>query len=312
MPQTPDHSPAATPAEARATWHGKEIAGVVILVGFVALFFRFLARQGEYSAVESPEDWGHSFLIPLISGGLIWRQREKILSTPTATFWPGLLPLALGVVCYFYFVMGIPNHMLQGASMLLTLAGVCLLVLGPAVFRYLFLPIAYLAFAVTISEMVMNAVTFRLQLLATKGAWLLLKVISLPGNWFLVEASGNTLEVLHKGRSIPLNVAEACSGMRMVIAFIALAAAIALFQCKHWWQRAAVILLAVPVAILMNVIRVAVLGLASIGDVDLAAGNAHMIIGTLLLVPGLFLFLGCVWVLERLIAEPTAGNGGKP
>jgi len=276
----------------------------LIAVAFAGLFFRFFRQQIEFSTTFI-DDWGHAFVIPVISGVMVWRKREELARTAAEPFWPGVLPLVLGVVCYFYFTVGISNHMLQGAAMLLCLAGLVLVVLGVGAFQLLFLPIAYLAFGVTISEQVMISITFQLQTLAAKGAWLLLKIISLPGSWFLVESSGNTLVLTHNGRDLPLNVAEACSGMRMVIAFIALAAAVAIFSCRHWWQRVAVVMLAVPVALLMNIVRVAVLGLASLADADLAAGNAHMLIGTLLLVPGLFLFLGLVGALKRLVREPS-------
>jgi exosortase/archaeosortase family protein len=97
--------------------------------------------------------------------------------------------------------------------------------------------------------------------------------------------------------------------MRMVIAFLALGAAVAVLACSEWWQRILLILLATPIALLLNVVRVVVLAMLSLIDPDLATGDVHMLIGTLLLVPGLFLFLGVVWALNRVIAddEPTAG-----
>lgn len=300
----------ARDAEATRAW----IVAGLLGAAFVALYFRWFRMQGEFS-IDKPDDWGHAFLIPVISGAMLWRLRDRIATLEARPFWPGVLPLVLGVMCYLFFMLGVSNHMLQGFSMILCMAGVTLLVMGLETFRIAFLPLAYLLCGITISEQIMNAVTFQLQLLATKGGWLLLHLISLPGNWFFVESAGNTLEVQHNGRSIPLNVAEACSGMRMVIAFIALAAAVGIFTCKHWWQRIAVVMLAVPVSILMNVVRVAVLALASIGDVDLAAGNAHMIIGTVLLIPGMGLFLLSVWALKRIVVDPedeAAAKAARP
>lgn len=275
----------------------------VLLAAFVALYFRWFSKQAEFSW-DRLDDWGHAFVVPVIAGAMVYTQRERLRDVVSKPFWPGLLPLMLGIMCYFYFVVGVPNHMLQGLAMILCLSGTVLMVLGKDVFRVAFLPLLYLVFGITISEQVMIKVTFQLQLLATQGAWLLLKVISLPGSWFMVDANGNLLEIFYKGRTIPLNVAEACSGMRMVIAFIALAGAIAVFGVRHWWQRIAVLLLAVPVALFMNIIRVAVLGLLSIGDINLAAGNIHMLIGTLLLIPGMFLFLAAVWALKRIVVDP--------
>ncbi len=277
-------------------------------LAFALLFWRWFVTQGRHS-LENMQDWGHAFVIPLISGYLAWRVRDVILAAPTVPFWPGLSPLLLGVMSYFFFIVGVSNHMLQGAAMILALSGLVLLVGGPVLFRALFLPIAFLGFGITISEQVMIKITFELQLLASQGAYLVLSILAAT-KWFFVEVDGNTLKMVHEGKEIPLNVAEACSGMRMVIAFLALGAAVAVLACKEWWQRILLVLLATPIALLLNVVRVVVLALLSLIDPDLATGDVHMLIGPLLLVPGLFLFLGVVWALNRVISDD--GDAGTP
>jgi exosortase len=284
----------------------------MLSAAFILLFWRWFETQGHHS-IENLQDWGHAFAIPLISGYLAWRERDAILRTPVVAFWPGLCPLLLGVVSYFFFIVGVSNHMLQGAAMILALCGLVMLVGGPGLFRALFLPIAFLAFGVTISEQVMIKVTFQLQLLASHGSFLVLSVLAAT-KLFFVEVDGNTIKMLYEGREIPLNVAEACSGMRMVIAFLALGAAVAVLACQEWWQRILLVMLAIPVALLLNVVRVVVLALLSLIDPDLASGDVHMLIGTLLLVPGLFMFLGLVWTLNRVIADdaPKVVAKAKP
>lgn len=274
-----------------------------LLVAFVGVFWRWFFNQHQHSSGKL-EDWGHAYAIPFISLYLVWMRRDELLKLPVRTFWPGLAPFLLGIVSYFFCVVGIKNHMLQGFSMILCLFGMLLLLLGPAMMRVLFLPIGFLGFGVTLAEKVMINITFQLQLVASQGAWILLSLLG-PIFGYRVDVNGNTLEMLtNSGQTIPLNVAEACSGMRMVIAFIALGAAVALISCRHWWQRVALLLLAAPVAVFMNVIRVAVLGLLSLIDPQLAGGDFHMFIGTLLLIPGLGLFLAIVWALNKAVADP--------
>lgn len=273
---------------------------VLLAVAFCAMFFRWIFKQHEHS-FGALEDWGHAYAIPFLSLYMIWLKREEISRLEARPFWPGLAPFLLGLMCYLFFIVGVPNHMLQGVSLILTLQAVALLVVGPSIFRHLFLPIAFLIFSVTLSEQIMIKVTFQLQLIASKGAWVMLSVIGTIFG-FLVDLDGNTLSV----GGNKLNVAEACSGMRMVVAFYALAATVATLGCRHWWQRVALLLLAAPVAIFMNVIRVAILGLLSLGNVNLAAGEAHMLIGTLLLIPSLGLFLAVVWTLNKLVSDDDA------
>ncbi len=291
---------------AGAAWAG------VLAVGFAALFYRWLWQQGVIS-VKHLEDWGHALAVPAISGYLLWRERERVARTPVRVFWPALVVFLLGIVSYVFCVIHVRNHMLQGASMVLTLGGMVLWLTGPAMLRTVFLPIAYLLLGITIAEAIMLDVTFRLQLLASKGAWLMLNLIGQPFGWFGVEIEGNTLEIItSSGEILPMNVAEACSGMRMVVAFYALAGIVALLGTKDWWQRIALMLLAGPVAVLMNMVRVAVLGLLMLVDEDLAAGDAHMVIGTLLLFPSLLVFMGVVKILNKIVepgAKATPGGG---
>lgn len=302
--QTLTNEPTQTRVLGLFTREGVSI-GLICLVGFGLVFFRWFLHQGQIS-IAHMQDWGHSFVIPLIAGYMIWQRREQIARTSTSVFWPALVPFLLGILAYAYNLFMVRNHMLQGLSMILSLGSLVLLMLGPGVFRYLFLPIAYLVLMITIAESIMLAVTFKLQLLASQGSWLLLNLIGSPFGWFSVDIDGNTLQILtSSGETLPMNVAEACSGMRMVVAFYALAVAVALLGSSQWWQRIALVLLAGPVAIFMNIVRVTVLGLLMLVNPDLASGDAHTLIGTILLVPSLGLFLGLAWILNRLISEPA-------
>ncbi|MEM1165858.1 MAG: exosortase/archaeosortase family protein [Planctomycetota bacterium] len=299
----------------RGDWTAAALA-ITLSVPLLVLFWTFIDRQlgisfepfgwqGGTSWVK-PEDWGHSYLVPLISAYYVWLHRDKIQRATTTVFWPGVLPLLLGVLCYFYFTIIFSNHMFQGAAFALTLSGVVLTLLGPRVFALLFFPIAFLMLGVTVSEAVMIQLTFKLQQIAAAGSFVMLNIVGIE-----TQLIGNQLHPIDpfSGDALPpLNVAEACSGMRMVIAFVALSTAFAFFGCTEWWQRISVISLGVPVAIFMNVIRVALLGVLSLIDPELAGGQAHMVIGMILLVPSFLLFMGCVWVLQRIItpADPSA------
>ena len=283
-------------------------AAAVLLIAFVAMFWQVLDRQAQISATRF-EDWGHAFLVPIISGFLVWQSRERLARVRPRVFWPALPVVLLAIVVYFQSVVLVRSHFPQGLSMLLAAYGSALLLLGPGVLRHLFLPIAFLVFGITLPEKVMYEITFQLQMVASQGAWVMLSVLGAVLG-FETLAEGNVLTMLtDDGRELPLNVAEACSGMRMVVAFYALAAGFALGACREWWQRIALILLAAPIAVLMNIVRVAVLGLLSLVDPNLADGNAHTVIGTILLFPSIALFFGVVAALNKIV-QPDAGAKG--
>jgi exosortase len=294
------------PAPARPFWTPEGIVAASLLaLAYFALYFRWFYTQHLISSTYLA-DWGHAYAVPLISGYLVWNRREELRAVRFRTFWPGLAPLLLGIGSYVFFVTNRfkGGHMVQGWAALLSLGSLLLLMLGPRAFRIFFLPTMFLVVGVQVSQKVMNDLTAPLQVIASNGAYLVLNVLGAIFG-FTVDVNGTVLTLVSSaGRTIPLNVAEACAGMRMVIAFIALAGATALLGCREWWQRIALMLLAVPVAIVVNIGRVAVLGLLSLADQDLSTGNAHTLIGELLLIPGLGLFLLVVWTLNRLMKEP--------
>lgn len=302
MTQAPSTSPTTAPAGPRQGLGSHlrartALMALPLLAAFVWLFHEWFLRQHMFSTSEKfGEDWKHVYLVPLVSLYMLYQSKDAVLRAKPALYWPGLLPLFAGVLVYYFYLIAGKVHMLAGGGMLLTLFGIILLFSGPSLMRLLFIPIAYLGFGMTVSESVMNDITFPLQRIAAIGSHWMLSVL------YTTEINGNTLNiVLESGREIPLNIAEACSGMRMVIAFVALGAAVAFIACNEWWQRVAVLLLAVPVAIFVNVLRITSLGVASIVNPDFAAGDAHIFIGTLWLIPGFFLYMGVVWALNRVV-----------
>lgn len=279
----------------------------LLAVGIAALFWDWLLRQNRFSSEQS-EDWSHAYLVPVISLYMVYQRRRELAALAARTYWPGVVPLLTGVACYFYFTLtAAPGvHLFQGLSLVLVVTGIVLTLFGARMFNHLAFPCAYLGFAVTVPEMVMNYVTFKLQIIATQGAHVLLLMLGQT-----VDRSGNTLTIFTaSGEQIPLNVAEACSGMRMVVAFLALGVAVAYISCPKWWQRAALILLATPVALLTNVVRVASLGLASRVNSGFAEGEAHTLIGVLWLVPGFLVYMLIAWALKNIVRDDRDRRGG--
>ncbi|HZW06241.1 MAG TPA: exosortase/archaeosortase family protein, partial [Phycisphaerales bacterium] len=280
---------------------------LLLSAAVVWAFWAFFYRQHLFSS--NGQDWSHAYMVPLISGFLIWQNRREIAATKPQVFWPGLIPLAMSVPCYLLFQLGsLSTHMGQGWAMILAVFGLCLLLTGPRMMRLLFLPVCYLAFGVTVAEMVMIKLTFVLQGIAAQGGWIALNLIGVR-----TDIDGYTLTVFDSsGKSFPLNIAEACSGMRMVIAFAALGVAVALVSLRHWWQRIALILTGLPVAVGMNIVRVAVLGVATLYDPEFAKGDAHMFIGFGLLVVAFFIFMGIAALLKRTVHEGPVKLGPAP
>jgi len=290
------------------------IGGFILAVPFTWLFWDFLYRQVRF-AWQQQADWGHTLIIPLIAGYLAYTQREKLLASPFRTAWTGLLPIVVGVGLYAMFTLGpqvLHHHNLRGAAVGCTIFGLVLLFFGWRSMRYLWFPTLYLIiFSQTVSEGFMKRVTYPLQDLAAWGAHKTLILFGID-----VSIDGNVLNVMHAGKLIPLNVAEACSGMRMVMAFFALGAAMAFLGLKYNWQRITLVLLGLPTALAVNILRVVTLAVLAMFDTGFAAGEFHSMIGLIWLIPAFLIYLGLMTVLRKMMIDeetaPTAQAPARP
>jgi exosortase len=277
-------------------------AGVLLVAALVAVFWFFFYAQVR-SAYLYPSDWGHTLVIPILSGYFIWLKRHEILAEPFKPAWSGLLLMLIGIGIYFLGYLG-PKSLLvhsnaRGAGVGMTVFGIALLLFGWRAMRYLWFPLLYwVLFGQTISDGILKPVTERMQDVAARGAWVLLNLVGID-----TEREGNVLNVYSGGEKKPLNVAEACSGMRMLLAFLALGVAIAHTGLDRWWQKGLLIAAGIPVAIGVNILRVMTLGVLSLWNINFAAGNFHHVVGLVWLLPAFVLYLGILWVLRNVIIE---------
>ncbi len=286
----------------RATWSREALLAAAVLSGIcLFLFWNFLSRQARW-AIDMQADWGHTLVIPLIAGYFVYLRREQLLAKPFRTTWVGLVPVVLGVFIYMVSNVGplvLHHHNVMGFGVWLTLTGLVLLFTGFRAFAWLIFPLAYVfVFGQTISDRLMTIVTYPMQDITARGSAVALELIG----WD-IRREGNTIFVLDGSREIPLNIAEACSGMRMLMAFLALGVAMAFTGLKYTWQRIMLVVLAVPTAIFVNILRVMTLAMLSVVDVEFAAGDFHTFIGLVWLVPAFFIYLGLLWILRHLVVE---------
>ncbi len=287
------------------------LAGAIAVAALLLVnFWHFLSAQFLW-AVTNPADWGHTLVIPLIAGWFVYLNRDALAAAmPFRTAWTGLLPVVLGLAIYMFCWLGPPtlrHHNLQGAGFSITLFGLVLLFFGWRAMRVLWFPLAYVCvFGQTISGKLMNYITFPLQDLTSRGAFVLLNIIGVD-----TDRTGNILTVWDGGVEKSLNIAEACSGMRMLMAFLALGVAMAYTGFSRFWQRSLLIVLGVPIAILVNILRVVTLGLLSLYNTDFAAGEFHKLVGLLWLVPAFLMYLAISWTLRHMVVEshPAAAGG---
>lgn len=274
----------------------------IIGVLFIAFHWHFIYKT--FRIGISDADWSHVVIIPLISLYYVHLNRKQIFAATSRTCWWGLPFIIAGIAGYVLGIYPIRNDMAMGYSMIMTLFGIVLLLLGPGMMRHLWFPIVFLAFFIKVSDAIWSVVASKMQNIAAYGAVVLLDLTSGLTD-MNADLRGNTIDLDYfaNGEHVikPMNVAEACAGMRMLMAFLALGVALAFLFPRQWWQRLIMVLMAAPIAIFVNAARVAVLGWLHLIDPSLAEGDFHIFVGMLMLLPAAGLLMLVGWCLDKVI-----------
>jgi len=187
--------------------------------------------------------------------------------------------------------------------------GLVLLMFGWPVSKLAWFPIAYLVLAIPLPGWMFFQVTLPLRRIASIVAGTLLNL--LPG--VFTEVNGVVIEYEHMGQTGSLNIEEACSGMRLMMAFVALGVAVAYLGKRPLWHRVLLVAFCVPIAVFCNMIRVFTTGVIHIyGDKDLSQGTAHELLGLAMLPIALGLFSFAGWILNNLFVDASEEESAKP
>lgn len=242
------------------------------------------------------QDWlansdnSHGFIVPLVAGYFAWGRRDRLGATPVEDSWWGCLMLILALLAYVVSVAGglaFPARVM----MVLSLFGLVWGVLGRATIRVLAFPILFLLFMIPMPYSLVNLVSGPLQLFATRISAALIDAVSIP-----VFRDGNMLYFV----STQLEVAEACSGIRSIIALSMLAVAFASLSPAGWKGKMTLILMAIPIAMAANIIRVAGTGILAhfFGD-RVARGFLHEFSGVAIFILGFAALFGIFSLINR-------------
>jgi exosortase len=224
---------------------------------FVYLFYNEIETIVRKWLTDS--SWSHGFLIPLFSLYFIDQAKSEILNLRTKPNYLGLFFLIFGILFYFFNVISPSGYgYFRPISMIATLGAIVLFLGGWRLVKYTWLPIMFLVFAVPLPDRIYFRLTYPMQELSAKVTGVLLNLVS----GMEATVSGVLIDVIYKGQRLdpPLNVAEACSGMRLLMAFLALGVAMAYLHYRPIWQRIILLASTIPIAIFCNIVRVTTTG----------------------------------------------------
>jgi exosortase len=244
---------------------------VVVALTAVGLLLCYASTlRGMFDQWSNDEDMSHGFVVPIVILWIVWREREWWRALPAEPSWWGLPVLVVGDGMQFVAVLG-AGLFASSVAFLISIIGAILSLGGFAWLRALALPLLLALFMLPKLALVYDPVTLPMQLLASRMAAGILSAVGIG-----VIREGSILDVA--GRRVA--VVEACNGIRYLLSLGFMAVVFAYLSDPKPWMRTALLVAAVPIAIVANALRVAAAGWAP----SLAAGTPHAVSGWILFV----------------------------
>jgi exosortase len=267
-------------------WPGSResmIAAALSALAFVILFAR--PAQLLFDAWWNDPNSGHGLLLGPLSLYLAWKsgRAPKAMAQPLL----GVAILLAAVLFRYAADLAAELFILRG-SMIMAAAGLVVFYAGMRQLLHWWLPFVLLALSIPIPEVVLNSVALPLQFTASRIGAALLEWRHIP-----VMLTGNVIRI--PGQE--LFVAEACSGLRSLTALLSLSVLLGAMFLRYWPIRIVLLLLAIPIAVIINGVRIFVTGFLvlfispEMGEGFMHTSEGMVMFGAAFLVTGLVTWL---------------------
>lgn len=263
--------------------------GIVMAILFRELLFGCINRW------TTEPQYSHGFAIPLMAVGLGWYSRNKFLPGVARSNIFGLSMIVSGIIghvaaIYFYV------EAIDAISFIVAACGTTLLIWGRRAFMALWSSVLFLGFMLPLPFQIERALSDPLQVLgASEAAWYI-QACGIPA-----IAQGNIILM----GDTQLGVAEACSGLRMLMVFFAISTAAVIVSKRTGWEKMLILFSAIPIALICNVLRIVATAIAhqSLGR-EIADLVFHDVSGWLMMPLAMLLLFLELKLLDVLFIEP--------
>jgi exosortase D (VPLPA-CTERM-specific) len=259
-----------------------------------ALVMAFVTYFGGLSDLvtrwNKQEEYGHGYFIPLITLWFLWARKDALIASISAASWAGPALIAIGSVGLLLGELSAIYILIQ-LGFLLVVLGLVLAYGGKSLLRVSCVPIAFLLFAIPLPYFVGAQLSWRLQILSSE---LGVSILRLLGNSVYLE--GNVIDLgIYK-----LQVVEACSGLRYLYPLLSIGFLIGYMYKAKVWKRALVFLSTIPITVMMNSVRIAMVGiLVNQWGNSMAEGFLHYFEGWIVFMICLLILVAEVMLLEK-------------
>lgn len=239
-------------------------------------------------------------LVPFAALYLVWHDRDALRKLAIRPCWWGLLLIAVAFRAR-YFGLDRMYESAERYSLLLTIVGAVLLTAGwRRAWRAKWI-LLFLFLMIPLPGRVHNMISGPLQTYATTGTVFVLELFGMT-----VSREGNSMLL---NDSVPIAVAEACSGLRMLTAFIVVSFVLAYIANRPTWQKVTLVASSIPIAIVCNLARLSATAvLFVVADSATAKTFFHDFAGVSMMPLAVALMVAELWLMQALTmpdAEPS-------
>ena len=242
-------------------------------LGLLFLAAYWAPLQGLFHIWQTNEDYSYGPLIPLVSLYILWEKRSELALVERRANWLLFPPLCAMLLLSLYGVLGSSGNIALPSIpiLLLLFAAFCF---GTGLARRLLLPLGFLIFMIPVPAVLERTLGMYLKSVSSVLGTQVVRSCGIP-----VFLSGNVIDL----GVTQLQVVDACNGLRYLFPLIATGVAYAYLMERVVWKRVCLVLATVPIAILINGLRIGVTGvLANRFGVAAAEGFFHDFTGWVL------------------------------
>lgn len=276
----------------RGDWAGPALLALAVLAALPLM----LPGLAELGRVWLTPEYSHGPIIPLVAAFLLMRElaRGPEIFDPAPRRWPGVLLLALAVaVAVFGTLVTIPD--IVAYALILWVGALVLIGFGWRRGRAHWAPVLHLVFMLPLPQVLYWQVSIFLQLVSSQIGVGLIRAAGVP-----VYLDGNVIDL----GIYQLQVAEACSGLRYLFPILSFSYLFAVLYRGPLWHKALLLLLAAPVTVMMNAVRIGIIGiLVDRYGIGQAEGFLHVFEGWVIFALSVAILFGVAWLLLRLSGD---------
>jgi exosortase D (VPLPA-CTERM-specific) len=261
------------------------VAVLVALIAFSGALWELVTRWSRQ------EEYSHGFLIPIMAGWMLWARRDALRAAMARPSWTGPALIVLATVMHLVGELS-AFFLLSQLGFIIALIGIVLGLGGYSLLRVAFIPITFLVFAIPLPYLIDSQLSWRLQLISSELGVFFIRLFQVP-----VYLTGNVIDLGH----YKLQVVDACSGLRYLYPLLSLGFLAAYLFQAPLWQRTLVFLSAIPITIVMNSFRIAMVGvLVDRWGIEMADGLLHFFEGWVVFLACAALLAAEIYLLARI------------